>query len=96
MWLFDSGLSGLDLSFEETPERRDADWSGLRRIYGDWRPNQDQLASILTLFRQVRPKDPLGALVEWLLPEDPLLAGRILWLARSGVAGQRLRNSAVP
>ena len=92
VWLFDSGLSGLDLSFEETPERRDADWSGLRRIYGDWRPDQDQLASILTLFRQVRPKDPLGALVEWLLPEDPLLAGRILWLARSGVARQRLRE----
>jgi hypothetical protein len=92
VWLFDSGLSGLDLFFEETPERRDADWSALQRIYSDWRPDEAQLASILTLFRQVRAGDPLDALVEWLLPEDPLLAGRILWLARSGITRQRLRE----
>jgi hypothetical protein len=86
VWLFDLGLDGLGLVFDETAESSRAAWAALRSLFDSWQPSWDQLEAIIELFAQVNPAQPLRALTYRLLPLDPLLAGKLVlaWLRANG------------
>jgi hypothetical protein len=87
VWLFDKGLEGLGLNFDDDADHYRANWAALRALFEGWQPSSDELeAIILELFAKEKPAEPLLVLTRRLLPQDPLLAGKLVlpWLKTHG------------
>src|SRR5262249_47378670 len=91
-WLFDLGLEGLDLKFDDDIDYARATWAALRNVFDEWQIPTDQLNGIFELFSQVRQSDlACNVICKALLPLDPLLAGKLIgaWLNRQRSLGTK-------
>jgi hypothetical protein len=88
-WLSDVGLERFGLVQDDSTESREADAVALRELLFDWQPEKEAVLALLDLMAAGRPEDPLGPLIEAILPLDPLLLGRLLAHLGSGQAGRR-------
>ncbi len=80
VWLFDRGLEVLGLRFDDDADHSRAAWAGLRALFGNWQPSADHVQAIISLFqREVENRESLVTITKLLLPQDPLLAGRLIF-----------------
>jgi hypothetical protein len=96
VWLFNKGLEGLELCFDEDADRSRAAWAALRALFEGWQPPREQTQAIIDLFAQVEKAEPLYTVTKRLLHWDPLLAGRLI-LAQLTTQGSTpsSRNEAI-